>query len=208
VTTDAPDARRRVIEAADGARRALARDLHDGAQQQFVTALMSLRLAQRKWDSDPVRAKELLDAALESADAALCTLRDLVAGIHPPILAHLGLAAAVEASAARVPIPVSIDVTPERLSDPIEASVYFFVVEALTNVMKHAGASRAGVRIAIDADQLSVEVSDDGVGGAAPRGDSTGLEGLADRVGALDGVLDVASPAGGGTTLVAQIPLN
>jgi signal transduction histidine kinase len=203
-----PDARRRVIEAGDAARRHLARDLHDGAQQQFVTALISLRLAQRKWDSDPARARTLLDGALDQAEAALDALRDLVAGIHPPILVHLGLGAAVEASAARVPVPVSVDVTAQRLSPPVEASVYFFVSEALTNVMKHAGASAVGVRIVIDAGFLSVEVSDDGVGGAQANDESTGLQGLADRVGALNGAFEVTSPIGSGTTLTARIPVS
>jgi signal transduction histidine kinase len=200
-------ARRRVIEAGDTARQRLARDLHDGAQQQFVTALISLRLAQRKWDSDATRARELLDNGVEQADSGLATLRELVAGIHPPVLAHLGLAAAVEASASRLPFPVRVDVTEQRLPGGIEVSVYFFVSEALTNVLKHAQASSASVQISVEADDLRVEVGDDGIGGARP-GVGSGLVGLADRVGALNGQLDVASTAESGTTLSAQIPLS
>jgi signal transduction histidine kinase len=206
--TGSAEASRRIIEAGDAARRQLARDLHDGAQQQFVTALISLRLAQRKWDVDAVRAKQLLDRALLQSESALDALRELVAGIHPPILGHLGLAAAIEAAASRVPVPVTLEVTDQRLPEGVEASVYFFVSEALTNVLKHAEATSVGVKIGIDAaGLLSVEVHDDGVGGAHAERQSTGLQGLADRVGAMNGQLDIASPVGVGTTLHAQIPI-
>jgi signal transduction histidine kinase len=201
------EARRRIIDAGDAARGRLGRDLHDGAQQQLITAVINLQRAQRLWSSDPDRAKELLDAGLERAESGLQALRELAAGIHPPILTHLGLSAAVEALAARMPFPVSLELPVNRLPPALEASVYFFVSEALTNVVKHAQASNAGVRIVVEEGRLLVDASDDGVGGAGPMAGGSGLWGMADRVEALNGEFSIASSAADGTTLSADIPM-
>ncbi len=199
--------RRRMIEAADAAREQITRDLHDGAQQQFVSALLTLQLAERKLASDPETAARLRQSAVEQAKAGIDELRDIAAGIHPGILTDRGLGAAVDALASRSPVPVVVeDGLDRRLPTPIEASLYFFVSEALTNAVKHAAAGEIRVRIGIAADRLTVEIADDGVGGAAPTAGGTGLAGLADRIAALDGELQITSPPGGGTTLHAEIP--
>jgi PAS domain S-box-containing protein len=201
-------ARRRIIEAADAARAQLERDLHDGAQQQFVSAMLQLQLAERRAETDPEAARKLRTQALEQARTGVDELRRLAAGIHPAILADRGLGPAVEALASRLPLPVSVVRTPDvRLPTAVEASVYFFVSEALTNVVKHADARSATVSIGAVNGALTVEVGDDGVGGARAAGGS-GLRGLGDRVGALDGTLYVESPPGGGTLLRAWIPLR
>jgi signal transduction histidine kinase len=201
------DVSRRILQAGDAARRRLARDLHDGAQQHFVTATIDLRLAQAKFTSDPERAKQYLDEALAQAESGLGALRDLVTGIHPPILTHLGLKAAVESLVDDFPIPVELDLTTRRLPAALEESIYFFVSEGLTNVIKHAQASNAAVQIAPCSSLVTVEVSDDGIGGAALGGGGSGLPGLADRVQALSGEFTVAAPPAGGTVLRVVIPL-
>jgi signal transduction histidine kinase len=202
-------ARRRVIEAADAARARLTRDLHDGAQQQFVSALLTLQLAERKLESDPEGAARLRHTAIEQATTGIAELRDLAAGIHPGILSDRGLVAAVEALAGRSPVPVTVThALEERLPGPVEASVYFFVSEALTNAVKHAAASQVAVSIAAAAGRLTVDVRDDGRGGAAATASGTGLAGLGDRIAALDGELTIASPPGQGTALHAEIPLG
>ncbi|MGA8718071.1 MAG: histidine kinase [Solirubrobacteraceae bacterium] len=198
---------RQILETADADRRRFTRDLHDAAQQKFVAAMNNLRLAQARFASEPERAKRHLDAALTQAESGLRALRDLVAGIHPPVLAHLGLQAAVESLADDCPIPVSLDITDGRLPVVIEESVYFFVSEALTNVIKHARASEAKILIAAGETLLTVEVSDDGVGGASMTDDGSGLPGLMHRVQALDGELTLASPPTGGTVLRGVLPL-
>ena len=200
-------ARRRVIEAGDAARAQLERDLHDGAQQHFVSAVMNLRLAERLEGTDRERARGLRATGIDLAAGGLAELRRLAAGIHPAVLTDHGLGPAVEALVARMPLIVSVEnETPERLPAPVEASVYFFVCEALTNTVKHADAEEARVRISAADQELTVEVADDGVGGAQARG-GTGLRGLGDRVGALDGALELHSPPNGGTLLRARIPL-
>jgi PAS domain S-box-containing protein len=205
---EARAAQRRTIEVADAARRRVTRDLHDGAQQQFVNVVINLQLAQQKWESEPDRAKELLDAATRQAKAGIDELRELAAGIHPSLLTTRGLLAAVEALADRLPIPVDpLDIPARRFPPAIEASLYFLLSEALTNVAKHAHATRAGVRIAAASGGLTVEVSDDGVGGADLRSPGHGLAGLGDRVAALDGEFSVCSEPSAGTTLRAEIPL-
>jgi len=202
-------ARRRMIEAADAAREQLTRDLHDGAQQQFVSALLTFQLAERKAAADPESAARLHHEAMDQTRAGLAQLRDLAAGIHPGILTDRGLGAAVEALASRLPVPVTVDDgLRRRLPAPVEASLYFFVSEALTNAVKHASAGHLRVRMAIDGDRLDVEVADDGVGGAAPTAHGTGLAGLADRIAALDGELVISSPPGRGTTLRAAVPVR
>jgi PAS domain S-box-containing protein len=201
-------ARRRVIEAGDAARARLERDLHDGAQQAFVSAVLNLRFAERLEAKDPEQAGALRATGIELAESGLAELRRLAAGIHPAVLTDHGLGPAVEALAARLPLVVSVEnETPDRLPAPVEASVYFFVCEALTNTVKHANAGEARVRIATADHELSVEVADDGVGGAEARNGGTGLRGLGDRVGALDGALELLSPPNGGTLLRARIPL-
>ncbi|MGZ8647268.1 MAG: PAS domain-containing sensor histidine kinase [Solirubrobacteraceae bacterium] len=198
-------ARRRVIEAADAARARLERDLHDGAQQQFVSAVLNLQLAERV--ADPAAARDLRALAIDLANSGIAELRRLASGLHPAILSERGLGPAVEALASRLPLLVDVLDTPaERLPAPVEASVYFFVSEALTNTVKHAQAGLATVRIAAENGGLVVEVGDDGVGGAGSAGGS-GLRGLGDRVGALDGALELHSPPGQGTLLRARIPL-
>jgi predicted ATPase/signal transduction histidine kinase len=201
-------ARRRVIEATDAARANLARDIHDGAQQQFLTALLDLQLAQQKRASDPGRSRELVDLAVAQVQTGVETLRELAAGVHPAILSDLGLKAALEALAARMPIPLLVEVDDLELPATVEASVYFFCSEALTNIVKHAKASTASGKVEAVDGQLRVEVRDDGIGGAEIGSGGTGLIGLRDRIGALEGSMSVASPPGGaGTTLVARIPL-
>jgi PAS domain S-box-containing protein len=202
-------ASRRIIEAADHARAQLTRDLHDGAQQQFVSAVLTLQLAERRAESDPAGARRLRETAMEQARQGIADLRDLVSGIHPGILTDRGLVAAVEALASRLPLPVSVEESlPRRLPAPVEASVYFFVSEALTNVVKHARARAARVAVRLEGERLVIEVADDGVGGATTDGGGTGLAGLADRIAALDGELIVVSPPERGTTLRAEIPLR
>ncbi len=199
--------RARLVAASDTARRRVTRDLHDGAQQRFVTAVLNLQLAEQKWESAPRRARELLGLALRDARRGIEDLRDIVAGIHPAILTQRGLAAAIDALAARLPIPVQLDVPDCRLPAPIEASAYFFCSEALTNVVKHAHATSAWVRVDVENDRCHVEVGDDGIGGARPRSEASGLNGLCDRIGALNGTVGITSPATGGTVLRATIPL-
>jgi PAS domain S-box-containing protein len=201
-------ARRRIIDAADAARAKLERDLHDGAQQQLVNLALRLRIARGKLPGDPGDAAALLDDAIELAAVATSELRELAAGIHPAVLTHRGLGPAIERLAGRMPLSVSVlEVPKQRLPAPVESSVYFVVSEALTNVVKHAGAAAATVRIGVTGASLTVDVRDDGAGGAG-LGAGTGLPGLADRVAALDGELTVTSPRGVGTTVHAEIPLE
>ena len=199
--------RARLVAASDTARRRITRDLHDGAQQRFVTTLINLQLAEQKWDSAPERARELIGQALTDARLGLGDLRDLVAGIHPAILTQRGLAAAIDALAARQPVPVELDVPSRRLPAPVEAAVYFFCTEALTNVARHAHATSVSVRVEATVDRCVAEVRDDGIGGARPRSEASGLNGLRDRIGALQGTVEILSPDGGGTLLRASIPL-
>jgi signal transduction histidine kinase len=199
--------RARILKAGDEERRRLGRDLHDGAQQQLVSAVISLQLAQKRWD-DGGRARQLVDDALQHAQAAIGDLRELAAGIHPSVLTDRGLHAALETLGSRAPVPVElITQLPDRLPMSVETTAYFLVAEALTNVGKYARASRASVTVRVAGDELDIEVLDDGVGGANPAAGS-GLRGLADRVAALQGTLDVASPAGRGTRIHARIALN
>jgi len=199
--------RARLVTASDAARQRVTRDLHDGAQQRLVTALINLQLADQKWESAPQRAKQFLGLALRDTQRGIDDLREIAAGIHPAILTQRGLAAAIDALAAQLPIPVQTEVRDRRLPAPVEASVYFFCSEALTNVVKHARATSAWVRVELEGSQCAVEVRDDGIGGAQPRSETSGLNGLRDRVGALSGTMDIISPAGGGTVLQARIPL-
>ena len=198
----------RIIEAADAARRKIERDLHDGAQQHLVSLALEVRMARERAKRDPASAVDFLGHVGEAVAQASAELRELAHGIHPAVLTERGLAAAVGALAGRAAVPVEVLETPDgRLAPAVEAAAYFVVAEALTNVAKYAQASAATVTVHVARDSLVVEVRDDGVGGAAPDAGS-GLRGLADRVGALDGTLTVASPPGEGTRLRAVIPLD
>ena len=197
--------RARLVEAGDAARRRLERDLHDGAQSRLVALALNLRLARMAMD-DGSDAAALVDRSLDELRHSLEELRQLAHGIHPVVLTDRGLEAAVQSLAARAPVPVEVDAAPAgRLPEAVETAAYFVVSEALTNVAKYADATHATVRVQRVAGRLVVEVSDDGKGGADPAGGS-GLRGLSDRVAALDGALDVSSPAGQGTTLTARLP--
>ncbi len=201
-------AQRRVIEAGYAARERVTRDIHDGAQAQFVNTLINIQLAQQKWSSDPVRAQQLLEIAAAEAEAGIENLRELAAGIHPAVLTDRGLAAALDALAVRMPVPVELDITAFGLSPIIETSVYFFCSEALTNVAKHAAANEAWVTVCLRDGHVLIEVGDDGVGGASLHSAGSGLVGLADRIEALDGTFDLNSPeTGSGTMLTARIPM-
>jgi signal transduction histidine kinase len=200
-------AARRILADADGARQRLARDLHDGAQQKFVTALIDLQLAQATFTTDPPRAREHLDAALRQSQGGLAALRDFIAGMHPAILTHAGLRAAVTSLADGFPIPLELDIIEHRLPWAHEESVYFFISEALTNVIRHAHATLASVGVRHTGDMLMVEVVDDGVGSAVLSSRGTGLLGLIDRVQALGGAFVLTSPAERGTVIRALIPL-
>jgi PAS domain S-box-containing protein len=197
--------RSRIVAAADEARRKLERNLHDGAQQRLVALSVSLRLAEGKLHDDPDGARLILSAARDELAAALDELRELARGIHPAVLTDRGLRAAIEAMLTRFPLPVELELPEERLPAPVEAAAYYVISEALTNVVKYAQASVVEVRVSEHDEQVTVAVSDNGVGGAdAEQG--TGLRGLADRVAALDGALLVESPEGDGTLVVAVLP--
>jgi PAS domain S-box-containing protein len=199
--------RARLVTASNTARQRITRDLHDGAQQHLVASLINLQLAEQRWESAPHRARELLGQALEDTKRGIEDLRELAAGLHPAILTRHGLAPAVRALADRAAIPAEIDVPGIRLPESIEASLYFFCSEALTNIVKHAQATRAWIRLEVAADRCVVEVRDDGIGGARPGPETSGLIGLGDRIGAIGGTLDISSPPSGGTVLRASVPL-
>jgi PAS domain S-box-containing protein len=197
--------RARLVEAGDRERRRLERNLHDGAQQRLVSLSIALRLAAAKLRSDPDEAERLLGSASEELGSALAELRELARGIHPAVLSERGLAPALEALAGRSPVPVDVSLDADRLPEPVEAAAYYVVSEALANVAKYADASSVSVRVGHEDGLAVVEVRDDGVGGADPAG-GTGLRGLADRVEALNGRLEVESEAGRGTGIRAVIP--
>jgi signal transduction histidine kinase len=185
--------------------RRIERDLHDGAQARLVALGMSLGMAEQKLSTDADAARELLAEARTGAGEALRELRDLARGIHPPVLADRGLDAAVRTLAAASPITVTVSVVmPQRPEAPVESAAYFVVAEALANAGKYGHATRVDVRIVSSGHELSVEVHDDGRGGADPSGN--GLTGLRRRVEALDGSFEVVSPPGGPTTIRARLP--
>jgi PAS domain S-box-containing protein len=206
-TEELRQSRIRIVEAADAARRRIERDLHDGAQQRLVALGLEVRMAQKRVEKDPGCASELLGQIGQELSEASSELRELARGIHPAVLTERGLAPAIAALADRAPVPVDIVELPEERFPPAaEATAYFTVAEALTNVAKYADATHATVRLAAENGDLAIEVQDDGKGGAEAAPGS-GLAGLADRVGALDGVLEVTSPPGEGTLLRAVLPL-
>jgi signal transduction histidine kinase len=194
-----------VVDAAETERRRLERDLHDGAQQRLVSLAMELGRARAKFASDPQAAEAIVGQAHEQAKEALTELRNLVRGVHPPVLSDRGLDAALSGLAALSPVPVTVRVDQaERPPASVEAIAYFVVAEALTNVAKHAKASRVLVTVTRSGNLLNVAVSDDGIGGASVAGQ--GLSGLAARVAGIDGRLLVTSPDGGPTAIEAVLP--
>jgi PAS domain S-box-containing protein len=199
--------RARILAAADDARRRLARDLHDGAQQRLLGALLRLRAAERKLPEVGDGAELLREAGAE-LDAGLAELRELARGIHPAALTDHGVGAAVRALTVRCAVPVELqDDLPERLAPASEAALYYTVAEALTNVVRYSGASTATVRLSRVNGWAVVEVADDGCGGADDARGS-GLRGLEDRLGAVRGELRIDSPRGGGTRLRARVPVS
>jgi signal transduction histidine kinase len=205
--TELEISRERVVDAAEAERRRIERDLHDGAQQRLVALAMELGRAKARFADDLDAAKELVDQAHAQAKEALTELRNLVRGVHPPVLTERGLDAALSGLAALCPVPVEVHVdVPVRPRSAVEAVAYFVVAEALTNVAKHSRASHAKVVVEGHGypGTLTVMISDDGIGGADLR--SPGLSGLADRVSGVDGRLSVESPAGGPTIIAAELP--
>jgi signal transduction histidine kinase len=198
--------RARLLAAGEQERRRLERDLHDGAQQRLVSLALSLRLARERLGGEDDDAAKLLDFSRDELDRALGDLRELARGIHPRVLAERGLGPALEALAGRAPFPVDLRSAPGgRLPEHVEQAAYFVVSEALTNAAKHASANRAEVVLAGSDGRLTIEVGDDGIGGARLDGGS-GLRGLADRVAAFEGRLEVESRPGVGTRVRAEIP--
>jgi PAS domain S-box-containing protein len=204
--TEVAASRARIVAAADSERRQVVRDLHDGAQQRLVHTVITLKLVQRALERDAADAPLLVSEALEQAERATHELRELAHGILPAALTRGGLRAGVGALASRMPVPVEVEISAGRLPATVEATAYFVVAEALTNVAKHARAANAAVAARVEDGTLRVEVRDDGVGGARPEG--SGLQGLRDRLAALDGRLQVECPADGGTLVAAAIPMQ
>jgi signal transduction histidine kinase len=197
--------RARIVEAADVARQRIERDLHDGAQQRLVSLALNLRMLQTNLDAGSEAAREL-EAARSELEATLDELRDLARGIHPSVLTDRGLGAAVSGLVSRSPVPVKLDADGvDDLAAPIQTTAYFVVAEALTNALKHSGCASVSVTIVRDNGFATVEVCDDGVGGTDAR-QGSGLSGLADRVSALGGTLEIESPVGQGTTIRARVP--
>jgi len=195
-----------VVDAADAERRRIERDLHDGTQQRLVSLAMNLGMAKSALADAPEPARRAVEEAHEEAKRTLTELRGFIRGLHPAVLDDRGLDAALSGIAARAPLPVDVHVSvPQRCSPTIEAVAYFVVSEALTNVARHAQASRAAVVVHQVGGRLRVTVSDDGRGGASAEG-GTGLRGLAQRVASVDGTLHVDSPVGGPTIVLAELP--
>jgi len=198
--------RARIVEAADAARRRIERDLHDGALQHLVGVSLNLRLARRFLEDREPRAGELLDDAIAELATAAEELRELARGIHPAVLVEGGLEPALRALLDRCPVPAALLEVPGRRLEPgVEATAYFVVAEALTNVVRYAQATRVDVAAGCRDGTLHVVVTDDGCGGAEPSRGS-GLRGLGDRLAALDGRLHLDSRPGVGTALRAEIP--
>jgi len=204
--SDLAASRARIGAAADQERRRVVRDLHDGAQQRLVQTIMTLKEVHQALQPSDEPASELVSNAIEQAESANSELRELAHGLLPAILRHGGLRAGVEVLASRASVPVDVDVSVDRLPALVEATAYFVVAEALTNVVKHARATGATALARVEDGCLQIRVRDDGVGGARP--DGSGLVGLADRLAVLDSQLRVESRADGGTLIAADIPLR
>jgi signal transduction histidine kinase len=198
--------RARVVAAADETRRRFERDLHDGAQQRLVHTVFTLKLARQSLGDATGPAVELVDEALEHAESAIAELRDAAHGILPSALNRGGLRAGITTLLSRIRLPVTVEITSERLPPALEATAYFIVAEAVTNTLKHADADSAHVTARVTDGVLHVEVRDDGVGGARTDGGS-GLLNLHDRAAAVDGELHVQSPPGAGTVIAAALPV-
>lgn len=206
---DLAESRAGVLDAADAERRRIERDLHDGAQQRLVSLAVNLGLARATLGNLPEDVRKVIDEAHHEAKEAIAELNNLVRGLHPPVLEDRGLDAALSGVAARLPIPVRVAVDlRQRPSPTVEAIAYFVVSEALTNVVKHAQATRADVTVERIGETLLVVVADDGAGGAdlAAAGGGTGLAGLAKRVASVDGTFSCRSPAGGPTVITVELP--
>jgi signal transduction histidine kinase len=197
--------RARLVEAGDTERRRLERNLHDGAQARLVGVALLLGTARRRVAADPEETGALLDRAMVELKAGLAELRELARGIHPAVLTERGLEPALHALAARAPVPVTFETDGERLPAPVEVAAYFVVSEALANVAKYAQATAATVAVHRANGSVTVDVTDDGIGGA-DAAEGSGLRGLGDRVAALDGTLSLDSPPGHGTRLHVEIP--
>jgi signal transduction histidine kinase len=195
------------VTAGDEQRRRLERNLHDGAQQHLVAVALKLKVARAKLHSDAEYSAKVLDDAMQELATGLEELRELARGLHPAILTDNGLAPALQALAKRLPIEVDLEVPDERLAPQLEATTYYIVSEALTNVVKHAGAGAAHVAIRRDGAILRVGVTDDGRGGADPAKGS-GIVGLRDRAEAVGGRITVVSTRGRGTVLTAALPIS
>jgi signal transduction histidine kinase len=197
--------RARLVEAGDAERRRLERNLHDGAQSRLVALALNLRLARSSLEEGSAGAA-LIDGSIDELKQSLDELRELARGIHPAVLSERRLEPALRSLAGRAPVPVElVGAAGGRLPAAVETAAYFVVSEALTNVAKYAHAEHATIRMGRTNGRLLLEISDDGVGGAAPTTGS-GLHGLSDRVAALDGELEIASPPGGGTRLRVELP--
>ncbi|MGN6170733.1 MAG: sensor histidine kinase, partial [Solirubrobacteraceae bacterium] len=201
------ESRARIVEAGDTERSRLERNLHDGAQQRLVSLALALGLAESKVEPDPQGAVQLLGAARAELTEALAELRELARGIHPAVLTERGLDYALTTLAERAPLEVALEVNLDARPPPaIEAAAYYVAAEALANVAKYAQATTATVIVEMHDERLRVEVADDGVGGADPSAGS-GLRGLDDRVQAFGGSLQVISPPGEGTRVLAELPV-
>lgn len=202
--------RAQVVSGGANTLRKIERDLHDGPQQRLIRLQMDIEAAQRRMASDPAAARDLMDGALEQSREALAELRSLSRGIAPPLLADRGLRTAMESLAGKSAVPVALTSNLEhgtRLAESAENAAYFVISEALANVSKHSGASKAAITVTAEPAELLIEVGDDGNGGAHV-GKGHGLAGLVDRLAGVDGSLEIVSPAGGPTILRASIPLG
>jgi signal transduction histidine kinase len=201
-----------IVAATDAERRRIERDLHDGAQQRLVSLAMNLGMARERFISAPEPLRQAIAQAHDEAVLALSELREFIRGLYPAVINDRGLDAALSGLAARAPLPVRLRVDVPRPASPsVEAVAYFIVSEALTNVAKHAQATRAEVTVVRDGELLRIRVTDDGSGGAVPAdgdgaGAGTGLRGLAQRAAAVDGTLTIDSPPGGPTVIAAELP--
>ena len=200
--------RARIVAAADEARRRIERDLHDGTQQQLISVMLELRLAESSVPAELVEARRRIGRAASALNRVIAELREISCGIHPAILSEAGLGPALRALARRSAIPVELSGVPaHRLPEPIEVAAYYVVSESLTNAAKHADASQVDIEASARDSSLRLSIRDDGVGGAEPARGS-GLVGLRDRVEALGGLIEITSPAGHGTHIVVQFPLE
>ncbi|WP_243722808.1 sensor histidine kinase [Actinomadura sp. 7K507] len=200
------ETRSETVDASAAELRRIERDLHDGAQARLVALSMNIGLAEEMMKHDPETAQQLLAEARAASGSALTELRDLVRGIHPPVLAERGLDGAVQALALSLPLPVDVRTDlPGRPDAPVESAAYFAVAEMLANVVKHSGSRRAWVQVEYSGDRLLMIIGDDGTGGADPARGS-GMRGIERRLAAFDGTMAVTSPPGGPTVVTMELP--